>query len=94
MGTYIQNINENMNELDILRLFSISEEFKLIPLREEEKKEIKSLSNKVPFPLKSGIEESCTKINILLQCYISNILGGGPESLTIIKNKICRNRTL
>ena len=73
MGTYIQNINENMNELDILRLFSISEEFKLIPLREEEKKEIKSLSNKVPFPLKSGIEESCTKINILLQCYISNI---------------------
>ena len=73
MGTYIQNINENMNELDILRLFSISEEFKLIPLREEEKKEIKSLSNKVPFPLKSGMEESCTKINILLQCYISNI---------------------
>ena len=73
MGTYIQNINENMNELDILRLFSLSEEFKLIPLREEEKKEIKSLSNKVPFPLKSGIEESCTKINILLQCYISNI---------------------
>jgi len=73
MGTYIQNINENMNELDILRLFSISEEFKLIPLREEEKKEIKSLANKVPFPLKSGMEESCTKINILLQCYISNI---------------------
>ena len=73
MGTYNQNINENMNELDILRLFSLSEEFKLIPLREEEKKEVKSLSNKVPFPLKSGLEESCTKINILLQCYISNI---------------------
>ena len=73
MGTYNQNINENMNELDILRLFSLSEEFKLIPLREEEKKEIKSLSHKVPFPLKSGLEESCTKINILLQCYISNI---------------------
>ena len=31
MGTYNQNINENMNELDILRLFSLSEEFKLIP---------------------------------------------------------------
>ena len=73
MGTYNQNINENMNELDILRLFSLSEEFKLIPLREEEKKEIKLLSNKVPFPLKSGLEEPCTKINILLQCYISNI---------------------
>ena len=73
MGTYNQNINENMNELDILRLFSLSEEFKLIPLREEEKKEIKSLSSKVPFPLKSGLEEACTKINILLQCYISNI---------------------
>ena len=73
MGIYNQNINENMNELDILRLFSLSEEFKLIPLREEEKKEIKSLANKVPFALKSGLEESCTKINILLQCYISNI---------------------
>ena len=73
MGTYNKNIHENMTELDLLNLFSLSEEFKLIPLRAEEKKEIKQLYNKVPYPIKSNQEEERTKINILLQCYIANI---------------------
>ena len=73
MGTYNKNIHENMTELDLLNLFSLSEEFKLIPIRLEEKKEIKQLYNKVPYPLKSSTDEEKSKINILLQCYIANI---------------------
>ena len=73
IGTYNQNLNENMSEIDIFRLFSLSQEFSLIPIREEEKKEIEKLMYKVPIPIKGSLEESSTKINILLQCYISNI---------------------
>ena len=73
IGIYNQNLNENMTEIDIFRLFSMSNEFSLIPIREEEKKEIEKLMYKVPIPIKGSLEEPSTKINILLQCYISNI---------------------
>ena len=62
-----------MSEIDILRLFSLSNEFKLIPIREEEKREIEKLISKVPIPVPGSSEEQNSKINILLQCYISNI---------------------
>ena len=73
IGIYNQNLSENMTEIDIFRLFSLSNEFCLIPIREEEKKEIEKLMYKVPIPIKGSLEEPSTKINILLQCYISNI---------------------
>lgn len=71
--TYNQNLNPHMNIIDIFRIFSLSEEFKLISVREEEKEELEILSNKVPVPLKSSFDESCSKINILLQACISKL---------------------
>ncbi len=73
IGIYNQYLNVNMSEIDILRLFSLSNEFKLIQIREEEKREIEKLISKVPIPVPGGSEEQNSKINILLQCYISNI---------------------
>lgn len=73
IGTYNQHLNPNMNIIDLFRLFSLSNEFKLIPIREEEKKEIEKLLQKVPIPVKGSNEEPSSKINILLQAYISNI---------------------
>lgn len=73
IGTYNQYLNPNLNIIDLFRLFSLSNEFKLIPIREEEKKEIEKLLQKVPIPVKGSNEESSSKINILLQAYISNI---------------------
>ena len=73
IGIYNQYLNVNMSEIDILRLFSLSNEFKLIPIREEEKREIEKLISKVPIPVPGSSEEQNSKINILLQCYISNI---------------------
>jgi pre-mRNA-splicing helicase BRR2 len=60
-----------INIVDLFRLFSLSSEFKQIPIREEEKKEIEKLMLKVPIPIKGAFDEPASKINILLQAYIS-----------------------
>ena len=73
IGIYNQHLNPNMNIIDLFRLFSLSNEFKLIPIRQEEKKEIEKLLQKVPIPVKGSNDEPSSKINILLQAYISNI---------------------
>ena len=73
IGVYNQHLNPNMNIIDLFRLFSLSNEFKLIPIRQEEKKEIEKLLQKVPIPVKGSNDEPSSKINILLQAYISNI---------------------
>ena len=71
MAIYNENLKPNVNMIDLFRLFSLSNEFKQIPIREEEKKEIEKLMIKVPVPVKGSMEEPSTKINILLQAYIS-----------------------
>lgn len=71
MAIYNENLKPTVNIIDLFRLFSLSNEFKQIPIREEEKKEIEKLLVKVPVPVKGSMEEPSTKINILLQAYIS-----------------------
>lgn len=44
-----------------------------IMVREEEKLELQKLMEKVPIPIKEGIEEPSAKINVLLQAYISQL---------------------
>lgn len=60
-----------MTLIDILKLFGLSKEFELIPVRENEKLELIKFMDKVPVPVKGALDEPSTKINILLQCYIS-----------------------
>lgn len=71
MSTYNENLKPHIGMIDLFRLFSFSSEFKQIPIREEEKQEIAKLMVKVPIPIKGSIEEPASKINILLQAYIS-----------------------
>ena len=73
ISVYNQNLNSSIGIIDLFKIFSLSEEFKLISIREEEKTEIESLYYKVPIPIKGSIDENNTKINILLQAYISRI---------------------
>lgn len=40
MAIYNQHLKPNMGMIDILKVFSLSQEFKLIPIREEEKGEL------------------------------------------------------
>lgn len=71
MSIYNDNLKPHMNIIDILRLFGLSKEFQFIPIRDNEKIELQRFIDKVPIPVKGSLEETSTKINILLQAYIS-----------------------
>lgn len=71
MQVYSDNLKPYMNIIDIFRLFSLSKEFEFVPIRENEKLELQKFIERVPVPVKGTLEEPATKINILLQAYIS-----------------------
>ncbi|KAL6051437.1 U5 small nuclear ribonucleoprotein helicase [Balamuthia mandrillaris] len=73
MATYNEHLKPNMSDIELFRLFSLSEEFKYINVREEEKLELEKLLTRVPIPIKESIEDPAAKVNVLLQAYISNL---------------------
>ncbi|KAI8977390.1 Sec63 Brl domain-containing protein [Mycotypha africana] len=73
MATYNQHLRPMMTEIELFRVFALSDEFKYIPVREEEKMELQKLLERVPVPVKESIDESTAKINVLLQAYISQL---------------------
>lgn len=68
-----------MNSIDLFRLFSLSKEFQYIPIRENEKSELIKFVERVPIPVKGSLDEPSTKINILLQAYISRFKMDGYD---------------
>ena len=73
MATYNQLLKPNLTEIELLRVFARSDEFKYINIRQEEKLEVQELISRVPIPIKDSIEDSSAKINVLLQAYISQL---------------------
>ena len=73
IAIYNENIKPTMSIIDLFKVFSLSSEFKYIPIREEEKLEIQKIIEKVPLPIKGSPEDPTTKVNVLLQAYISRI---------------------
>ncbi|EFJ32423.1 hypothetical protein SELMODRAFT_144158 [Selaginella moellendorffii] len=73
MATYNEHLKPTMGEIELCRLFSQSEEFKNVGVREEEKLELAKLLDRVPVPVKESLEEPSAKINVLLQAYISQL---------------------
>lgn len=73
MATYNQHLKPNMSIIDFFRVFALSNEFKLIPVRQEEKLELSKLLERVPIPVKESVDESTAKVNVLLQAYISGL---------------------
>ena len=71
IATFNEHIKPNIGIIELHKIFSLSSEFKFIPIREEEKLEIQKLMEGVPIPIKGSQEEPSTKVNILLQAYIS-----------------------
>lgn len=70
---YNSLLKPSLTEIELLRIFSRSSEFKLVRVREEEKLELQTLMERVPIPIKESIDESSAKINALLQAYISQL---------------------
>lgn len=73
MAIYNEHLRPFMDDLDLFRVFSLSQEFKLIPVRREEKVELTKLAERIPIPIKESPDEPAAKINILLQAYISQL---------------------
>eukprot|EP01129_Flabellula_baltica_P012165 TRINITY_DN5448_c0_g2_i1.p1 TRINITY_DN5448_c0_g2~~TRINITY_DN5448_c0_g2_i1.p1 ORF type:complete len:2132 (-),score=479.57 TRINITY_DN5448_c0_g2_i1:7-6402(-) len=73
MSVYNQNLKITSSDIDILTIFSHSEEFKYVGVRLDEKQELEKLLQRIPIPVKENIEEPAAKINVLLQAYISRL---------------------
>ncbi|KAI0088962.1 Sec63-domain-containing protein [Irpex rosettiformis] len=73
MAVYNQHLRPTMSMLELFRVFALSNEFKLIPVRQDEKLELSKLLERVPIPVKETVEEPAAKINVLLQAYISQL---------------------
>ena len=69
--TTLRDFNEHlkptMGEIELLRIFCLADEFKHMVVRDEEKPELVRLADKVPIPIKDGVDEPAAKINVLLQ---------------------------
>ena len=73
MLTYSQHLQPSITTIELFRIFALSDEFKYIPVRQDEKLELAKLLGRVPVPVKEGIDEPHAKINVLLQAYISRL---------------------
>ncbi|KAH3683929.1 hypothetical protein WICPIJ_005129 [Wickerhamomyces pijperi] len=73
MSFYNNNLRSHSSVIDLFRIFSSSAEFKLIPIRQEEKNEITKLMERAPIAIKEDIQDPRAKANILLQSYISRL---------------------
>ncbi|KAJ9648356.1 Pre-mRNA-splicing helicase BRR2 [Coniosporium tulheliwenetii] len=73
MLTYNLHIQPSISTIELFRIFALSDEFKYIPVRQDEKLELAKLLGRVPIPVKESIDEPHAKINVLLQAYISRL---------------------
>ena len=71
IAVYNANLSSTLSEIDIFRLFSLSNEFSQIIVRQEEKGELEKLIQHVPIPIHENADEPIAKVNVLLQAYIS-----------------------
>mmetsp|Transcript_62196 Transcript_62196/g.148187 ORF Transcript_62196/g.148187 Transcript_62196/m.148187 type:complete len:2144 (+) Transcript_62196:214-6645(+) len=73
IAVFNDHLKPSVSDIELLRIFSLAGEFKYMVVREEEKMELHKLADRVPIPIKEGIEEPTAKVNVLLQAYISQL---------------------
>lgn len=73
IGAYNTRLKPWMTELDVLRIFAGSGEFKYVPVRQEEKLEVAKLADKCPIPIKETPTDPLAKVNVLIQAYVSRL---------------------
>ena len=73
MATYGRNLKPSAGEMELCHVFALSEEFRHVVVREEDKLELAKLLDRVPIPVKESVEDPTAKINVLLQAYISQM---------------------
>lgn len=73
MSTYNRHLQPGMNSIEFFRLFALSDEFKYIPVRQDEKAELAKFLQLVPVPIKESVDDPHAKMNVLLQIWISRL---------------------
>ena len=73
VAVYNDFLKPTLSDIELLRLFSLSKDFSNLAVREEEKQELARLIERVPIPVKEGVDEPSAKTNVLLQAYISQL---------------------
>lgn len=73
MKNFDAQLKPHLSEIELFRIFSSSEEFKFVPVRREERVELQKLIEKAPVPINEDVEDPLSKINVLLQAYISGL---------------------
>ncbi|KAK3630927.1 Pre-mRNA-splicing helicase BRR2 [Elasticomyces elasticus] len=73
MLVYNRQIQPSVTPIELFRIFALSDEFKYIPVRNDEVAELEKLLQRVPIPVKEGKTEPHCKINVLLQAYVSRL---------------------
>ncbi|OLY81668.1 U5 small nuclear ribonucleoprotein 200 kDa helicase [Smittium mucronatum] len=73
MTAYRTHLRPTIGDIDLIRIFGLSSEFHLIPVRADEKQELKRLLERVPVPVKESIDDPVAKISVLLQSYIARL---------------------
>ncbi|KNC55280.1 U5 small nuclear ribonucleoprotein helicase [Thecamonas trahens ATCC 50062] len=73
VAAYASALHPQLSDLDLLRVFAGSAEFKYMPVRADERPELVKLLDKVPVPVKESADEPLAKVNVLLQAYISRL---------------------
>lgn len=71
ISSYNSMLNEHLTAIEVLQVFSNSDEFRYIPVREEERLELQKLVEKAPIPIQEAPDDPHAKINVLLQSFIS-----------------------
>ena len=62
MDTYNGLLKQQLTEIELMRIFARSSEFKYLRVREEEKLELAKLNERVPIPIKESIDEPTAKV--------------------------------
>lgn len=73
IAIYSEHIRPGMDIIDLFKVFSLSSEFRYVPVRDSEKIELEKLLSTVPIPVRGGADDPRTKINVLLQAHISRM---------------------
>ncbi|AGO13973.1 AaceriAGR113Wp [[Ashbya] aceris (nom. inval.)] len=73
IATYNGELNIHLDQMDVLRLFAKSDEFKYISARQEERNELANLLERAPIPIQEDSSNPLAKVNVLLQSYISRL---------------------
>ena len=73
MTTFHRHLRSHVSLIELLRVFSLADEFKHQTVRQDEKLELARLAERVPVPIKESPDEPSAKVNVLLQAYISQL---------------------